>query len=146
MQFYLYALSIIISIKLILSWDLLPLGIQDNYRLEHVSIYFIRSFLCIRLPINITFPTLIESTWPENLLAIRPKIFPNELAHAIHSNDIDDCNKIQRARITDIDDYGRLWVFDAGNHICNGKIIIYDLLHKNKEVSVFVFFFFSSVI
>lgn len=79
-------------------------------------------------------PTLIETTWPENLLPIKPKIYPNDLSHAKSSS---DCNSIQQAIETAIDpNVGDLYVIDNGSEYCHPKILTYDLLKRNEEVYV----------
>lgn len=75
--------------------------------------------------------SLIESTWPENLMPFKPRIFPNELAHS-RSNS--DCNGILRAISTAVDKNGLLWVLDSGSIYCHPKVIVYNLLRRNEEV------------
>lgn len=78
-------------------------------------------------------PTLIETTWPENLLPILPKIFPNDLSHSMSDN---VCNGIVQAKCTVIDEkLGQLWVLDDGSMNCSPKLIAYDILKQNDEVS-----------
>lgn len=78
-------------------------------------------------------PSLIESTWPENFVPVKPKIFPNDLAHA--TSDC-DCNGILQAIQTAIDRNSFLWVLDNGSVYCHPKIIVYNLLKKNAEVTL----------
>lgn len=79
-----------------------------------------------------TAPTLIETTWPENLLPIQPKVFPNELSH---SRLPIDCNSIIKAVQTAIEvETSTLWVLDNGSRFCKPKLIAYNLSRKNEEV------------
>jgi hypothetical protein len=94
-----------------------------------VSVYYNRAFLCLRSSSNETIPTLVEATWPENLLGVPPKVFPSE------SQQGKKCRNIQSAISTDIDNKGRLWVIDEGSLACAPKVFVYDLLYFNEEVS-----------
>lgn len=114
---------------LIKSWTLTSLNITEIDRVIHVSVYFNRAFLCLRSVNNETIPTLVEATWPENLLGVPPKVFPSE------SQQGRKCRAIQNAIATDIDNKGRLWVIDEGTQFCTPKIFIFDLLYFNEEVS-----------
>lgn len=77
--------------------------------------------------------TLVEATWPENILPMKPRVFPNDLAHA--KSDC-DCNGILQATSTAVDSKnGRLWVIDNGSKYCSPKVIIFDLLRRNNEVT-----------
>lgn len=80
-------------------------------------------------------PTLIESTWPENLLPMRPIVFPNWSAHG-NTTPNARCTTITQTIGTDVDKMGRLWVLDNGGCICPPKLIAYNLLKRNEEVSV----------
>lgn len=81
-------------------------------------------------------PTLIEATWPENMMNIRPKIFPNEKRfHHLAGK----CRNVLNAQVTDIDSRGRLWLLDNGSSTCEPKLIIYDLLYRNEEVQLQTF-------
>lgn len=129
MRFY-YIFYFLFNIFLLIkSWTLTSLNITDNDRVIHVSVYFNRAFLCLRSSNNETIPTLIEATWPENLLQVQPKIFPSE------SQQGKKCRVIQSAIATDIDNKGRLWVIDEGTSFCAPKVFVYDLLYFNEEVS-----------
>ncbi len=125
-NFYFF-LNLFVLIK---SWTLTSLDINEEDRIVHVSVYFNRAFLCVKSSTNETIPTLVEAAWPENLLGVQPKIFPNEF-HKSRK-----CRSIQNAVTTDIDNKGRLWVMDEGNSFCSPKLFVYDLLYFNEEVKV----------
>lgn len=77
--------------------------------------------------------TLIESTWPENLLPIQSRIFPNDLSHA---KTLSHCNGIVKTTKTAVDRAnGNLWLLDNGSKHCTPKLIVFDLLRGNNEVS-----------
>lgn len=80
--------------------------------------------------------TLIESTWPENILPIQSRVFPNDLSHA-KSNC--DCNGIIQSTQTIVDKNGLLWMIDNGSVYCAPKLIIFNLLKRNAEVHRHVF-------
>lgn len=108
---------------------------NNDYVVLHVSVFYVRSFLTIQNRWNSTAKspvTLIESTWPENLLPIQPRVFPNDLSHA---KTICDCNGIIQSIHTAIDRNGMLWLIDNGSVYCPPKLIIYNLLKLNAEVS-----------
>lgn len=114
------------------SWTLSSLNItSSDTAVIHVSVYYGRSFLCLRHVVNSSLPTLIEASWPENLIGSKPKIFPSETNHLRR---VGKCKGIKQAQSTDIDANGRLWVIDNGNDACSAKILIYDLLYFNDEV------------
>jgi hypothetical protein len=94
-------------------------------------VYYARAFLCIRHPKELFLPTLIESSWPENIIGVRPSIFPNEETHLRRSG---KCKGIKQAIATDIDSSGRLWALDEGDKFCSVKLVIWDLLYFNNEV------------
>lgn len=81
-------------------------------------------------------PTLIEATWPENMMSIRPNIFPNEKRFYQLAG---KCRNVLNAQVTDIDTKGRLWLLDNGSVFCDPKLIIYDLLYRNEEVQLQTF-------
>lgn len=122
-----------IFVQLVHSWSLAPLGLNGTFRLQHVSTYYIRAFLCIETPSN-SHPTLVESFWPENFFALAPRVFPHPFAHARRGKS-NNCLLIQQAKLTQVDSLNRLWLLDKGNAICRPKIIVYDLLRDNREVS-----------
>lgn len=109
---------------------------NNDYVVLHVSVFYVRSFLAIQNRWNSTSKapsiTLIESTWPENLLPIQPRVFPNDLSHA---KTMCDCNGIIQSIHTAIDRNGLLWLIDNGSIYCPPKLIIYNLLKLNTEVS-----------
>lgn len=114
------------------------MGIHE-FKLLHAKLYLVRVFLCIN-PLNTTenteTATLIESTWPENYFSLLPKIFPDKTLHALTTSDKKNCFLIQQAIQTDIDNSFRLWVLDEGNEYCEPKILIFDLLRRDREVSL----------
>lgn len=78
--------------------------------------------------------TIIESTWPENLLPIQSRIFPNQLSHAKSQC---DCNGIVQTIQTAIDrNNGLLWLIDNGSKLCAPKLLIFDLLRGNNEAKI----------
>lgn len=78
--------------------------------------------------------TIIESTWPENLLPIQSRVFPNDLSHAKKQS---DCNGIVKAVQTAVDrSKGILWILDNGSKYCTPKLLVFDLLRGNNEVSI----------
>lgn len=115
------------------SWTLSPLGMTLNSTsIIHVSVYYNRAFLCLEHQNFTNLPTFVEATWPENLIGVKPKIFPNESEFKKRTG---KCRGIQQAKCTDIDEKGRLWMIDEGNEKCAPKIFVYDLLYFNEEVS-----------
>lgn len=77
-------------------------------------------------------PTLVETTWPENLLPIKPRIFPDTMSHAKHPT---DCTGIQEAIETAMDvGNHQLWVLDNGSQYCQPKLIAYQLSRRNDEI------------
>lgn len=77
--------------------------------------------------------SIIESTWPENLLPIQARVFPNDLSHAKSQC---DCNGIVQTIQTVVDrNNGLLWLLDNGSLHCAPKLILFDLLRGNNEVS-----------
>lgn len=114
-------------------WSLSSLSISpSNVSVIHVSVYYGRAFLCLKhTSSHSSLPTLVEASWPENLIGVKPKIFPNESSHMRRAG---KCKGIKQAQSTDIDANGRLWMVDGGNEACSAKIIVYDLLYFNDEV------------
>lgn len=85
--------------------------------------------------LHLTEVSIIESTWPENLLPIQSRIFPNQLSH---SKSHCDCNGIVQTIQTAIDrNNGLLWLIDNGSKFCAPKLLIFDLLRGNNEVMEF---------
>jgi hypothetical protein len=100
----------------------------------HVSVYYNRAFLCLKHNTDeLTHSTIIEASWPENLIGVKPKIFPSE---SNYLNRVGRCRGIQQAKSTDIDEKGRLWLIDEGTAKCSPKLFVYDLLYFNEEVSL----------
>lgn len=81
--------------------------------------------------------TVIESTWPENLFAFQPRVFPNDLSHAKTTC---DCNGILRTHRTAVDRHNSLiWLVDNGSPYCAPKLIVFDLIRGNAEVTFLCF-------
>lgn len=116
------------------TWNLSNIGIT-NYTLIHVSIFNNRAYLSIKLDetFPITYPTLIEASWPESVKS--PRIFPS--TNFFYN---DNCEYLQNVVGTDVDTFGRLWILDSGNYKskCPGKVIVYNLL-TNRIVRRFTF-------
>lgn len=114
------------------SWSLSNLNISmSSTVVNHVSVYYSRAFLCLRHMSNPELPTLVEASWPENIIGSKAKVFPSE---SIHLRRLGKCKGVKQAESTDIDANGRLWMIDNGNELCSAKIIVYDLLYFNDEV------------
>lgn len=102
---------------------------QNN--IKYVFCLFIVLFYFISEPI-----TIIESTWPENLLPIQSRAFPNDLSYA---KTFCDCNGIIQTIQTAVDrQNGLLWLLDNGSIYCSPKLIVIDLLRNNNEVNITV--------
>lgn len=118
---------------------------NNDYVITHVSVFYVRSFLTIQSRWNSTQKapiTLIESTWPENLLPIQPRVFPSDLSHA---KTVCDCNGIIQSVSTAIDRNGFLWLIDNGSIYCPPKLIVYNLMKLNIEVQKWQFFNLYSI-
>lgn len=114
------------------SWSLSPLNITTSKTaILHVSVYYGRAFLCLKHSSKVDLPTLIEASWPENIIGSKAKIFPSD---SIYLRRLGKCKGIKQAVSTDIDANGRLWMIDNGNEVCSAKIVVYDLLYFNDEV------------
>ncbi|XP_061396271.1 uncharacterized protein LOC133331896 [Musca vetustissima] len=123
------------------SWLLAQCGLNETYRILHLSTHFDRVFLSISVK-NEKFPTLVETQWPDKYLpSLKPILYPNQQAHAngVHS----ECGRIQQAVWSQVDSLSRLWVMDIGwpgnsstdRHRCNPKLLVFDLIRNNIEVS-----------
>lgn len=130
------SISFLNYITLIRSWTLSSVNItSSNASVIHVSVYYGRAFLCLRhSSSHSSLPTLVEASWPENIIGVKPKIFPSESSYLRRAG---KCKGIKQAQSTDIDANGRLWMIDGGNEACSAKIVIYDLLYFNDEVREF---------
>ncbi|TMW47021.1 hypothetical protein DOY81_007907 [Sarcophaga bullata] len=122
------------------SWLLAQSGLNESYRVLHLSNHFSRVFLSISVKSN-RFPTLIETQWPETYLLPRPAhLFPHRLLHA--NGDHTDCSLMQQARWSQLDSLSRLWVMDIGwpgqthedYNKCPPKLMVFDLLRHNIQV------------
>ncbi|XP_073841615.1 L-dopachrome tautomerase yellow-k, partial [Musca autumnalis] len=122
------------------AWLLSQCGLNESYRILHLSTHFDRVFLSITVK-NDKFPTLVETQWPEKYLpSLKPILYPHMEAHAngVHS----DCGRIQQAVWSQVDSLSRLWVMDIGwpgynssdIHRCNPKLLVFDLIRNNIEV------------
>lgn len=120
------------------SWSLSSLNISTtNTSVINVSVYYGRAFLCLQhASSSSSLPTLVEASWPENIIGVKPKIFPSESSHLRR---VGKCKGIKQAKSTDIDTNGRLWLIDNGNEACSAKIVVYDLLYFNDEVHLQAF-------
>uniref|UniRef100_A0A034WE30 Major royal jelly protein 1 n=1 Tax=Bactrocera dorsalis TaxID=27457 RepID=A0A034WE30_BACDO len=129
-----------------LAWHLAQTGLTESYRVRHLSLYYSRVFLCISVESEL-FPTLIATKWPENFVPLQSAIYPHRFAHA--NGNRSDCELIQKAIWTQVDNLGRLWVFDAGweptpstsdkkvektTKMCSPKLLVYDLIRNDAEV------------
>lgn len=133
---FLTAVVILSFLTIAQSWTLSSLNItSSSASVIHVSVYYGRAFICLKHADNPALPTLVEASWPENMIGVKPKIFPSE---STHSRRLGKCKGIKQAQSTDIDTSGRLWVLDNGCESCSAKIIVYDLLYFNDEVNFFL--------
>ncbi|CAD7005027.1 uncharacterized protein LOC101455436 [Ceratitis capitata] len=143
---YLIVVMIIaVEINKSLAWHLAQTGLREPYRVRHLSLYCSRVFLCISTESEL-FPTLIATKWPENFVPLQSEIYPHSFAHS-HGNR-SDCELIQKAIWTQVDNLGRLWVYDAGweekrtdtktvessTKMCSPKLLVYDLLRNDAEI------------
>lgn len=140
-----YLLGFLISTQFVVnrSWLLAQSGLNESYRVLHLSNHFARVFLSISVKSN-RFPTLIETQWPEACVLPRPAlVFPHRLRHA--NGDHMDCGLIQQARWSQLDSLQRLWVMDMGwpgltlNDVnkCPPKLMVFDLLRHNIQASIY---------
>ena len=124
------------------SWLLAQSGLNESYRVLHLSNHIARVFLSISVKSN-RFPTLIETQWPETYDYLLPKpaiLFPHRLMHA--NGDHTDCSLMQQARWSQLDSLSRLWVMDIGwpgqtaedDNKCPPKLMVFDLLRHNIQV------------
>lgn len=113
-------------------WILKSIRNIENYTVRHVTVYYMRAFICIE-SLNSTnqVPTFIEAPWPENVLPKNPKVYPSSKYHACCEN---DCDKIQTASSSDIDKKLRLWLLDNGSKYCSPKIWIMSLIPLYDDV------------
>lgn len=123
------------------AWLLAQCGLNESYRVLHLSTHFSRVFLSITVKSK-TFPTLVETQWwPDNYVpSSTPILFPHREAHAngVHN----DCRLIQQATWSQVDSLSRLWVMDLGwpsfnesyKRSCRPKLLVFDLIRNNIEV------------
>lgn len=116
------------SVSFGFGWDLSPLGIHE-FTIIHVSLYKSRAFLTI----DGSNASLVEASWPENKIGIRPRILcdhePNVLREC--------CDQLIHVISTDIDSGARLWILDRGDDegLCSPKLVIRSLiLVGSKEI------------
>lgn len=130
MQHLVFLIYLIQHLCATFSWKLDQVGLNESYRIHHVSTNYKRTFICIESKSD-TFPTLIESRWPEYPCVERSIIFPNR---KLHKNS--DCKRIQQCKWTGIDSLDRLWVMDVGTKKseCVPKLLLFDLIRNNIEV------------
>ncbi|KAL9702652.1 hypothetical protein quinque_006170 [Culex quinquefasciatus] len=107
------------------SWDLSSVGVEE-FSLKHVSLYKSRAFLTIEHA-NVT---LVEASWPENKLGVRPRIISDRDGE-LNSG----CEGLKKVIWTDVDPVGRLWILDRGDEQCNPKLLISSLIFaSSKEI------------
>ncbi|XP_075164124.1 L-dopachrome tautomerase yellow-k [Haematobia irritans] len=122
------------------AWLLAQCGLNESYRVLHLSTHFAKVFLSITVESK-TFPTLIETQWPDNYLSsLSPILYPHRDSHAngLHK----ECGLIQQATWSQVDSLSRLWVMDIGwpgynetdKFKCNPKLLVFDLIRNNMEV------------
>ncbi|XP_036327635.1 uncharacterized protein LOC118740245 [Rhagoletis pomonella] len=122
-----------------IAWHLAQTGLTESYRVRHLSLHYLRVFLCISVDSEL-FPTLIATKWPERYVPLQSTIYPHMYAHA--NGNRSDCDLIQKAIWTQVDNLGRLWVLDAGweemksenANMCAPKLLVYDLIRNDAEV------------
>ncbi|XP_055531850.1 uncharacterized protein LOC129722430 [Wyeomyia smithii] len=102
------------------SWDLSPIGLSE-FTVRQVSLYKSRAFLTINSP-NVT---LVEASWPENKIGVRPRILSDGFNPLNNS-----CDGLANIIGTDIDRVARLWILDRGNTVpfCSPKLVIRSLI------------------
>ncbi|XP_053955024.1 uncharacterized protein LOC128861132 [Anastrepha ludens] len=122
-----------------IAWHLAQSGLTESYRVRHLSLHYSRVFICISVKSQL-FPTLIATNWPGSYVPLQSSIYPHSSAHA--NGNRSDCELIQKAIWTQVDNLGRLWVFDAGweeveskgANVCPPKLLVYDLIRNDAEV------------
>lgn len=79
---------------------------------------------------NIVLVTLVEASWPENKLGVRPRIISDRDGE-LNSG----CEGLKKVIWTDVDPVGRLWILDRGDEQCNPKLLISSLIFaSSKEI------------
>lgn len=85
MRLFAWCFCILHSLKLSNAWDFTNLGIKNDNTsvVQHISVYYARAFICLTHSKNHNRPqrataTLVEASWPENMIGVKPVIFPNE--------------------------------------------------------------------
>lgn len=85
MRLFAWCICMLKLIEMSKAWDFTNLGIKgDNVTLvHHISVYYARAFICLKHSrnhnnIQQSMPTLVEASWPENMIGVKPVIFPNE--------------------------------------------------------------------
>ncbi|XP_053690208.1 uncharacterized protein LOC128738824 [Sabethes cyaneus] len=107
--------------NLVSSWDLSPIGLTD-FAIRQVSLYKSRAFLTIDSP-NVT---LVEASWPENKIGVRPRVLSDDGLNLTNNS----CAGLTKIIGTDVDRVARLWILDRGGGIlfCNPKLVIRSLI------------------
>ncbi|XP_059622715.1 uncharacterized protein LOC132265933 [Phlebotomus argentipes] len=118
-------------------WCLQSLGVQQcDFELLHVSVHHLKAFLSVKSKNTSQIATLVETSWPENLLHFVARRFPNAQAHNLATG----CQRIVQSWRTAVDAKSRLWVIDRGSPKCPPKLIVYNLRTPwNSEVHRHVF-------
>ena len=117
-------------------WLLTSVGLNESYRVQHLSMHFSRVFMSLQVKSK-QFPTLLETQWPQPYLPELIRIYPTIDAHFEQR---DDCRRIQQSWWSQVDALSRLWVLDLGwqnadgSRQCSPKILVFDLLRADAEV------------
>jgi hypothetical protein len=91
----------------LIGWDFSPINIDSSdVSVHHVSTYYGRAFMCVRHERSVSLPTLVEASWPENMIGVKVKAFPSDGAHARR---VTSCKGIKQA----ISDYFRVFFIYA---------------------------------
>lgn len=85
MRLFIWCFCLLQTLELSKAWDFTKLGISNASIVHHISVYYARAFICLTHPSNHnrplqpqSTPTLVEASWPENMIGVRPVIFPSE--------------------------------------------------------------------
>lgn len=108
-------------------WDLSSLGIEE-FSVRQVSLYKSRAFLTI----DSANASLVEASWPENKLGIRPRVLAASPAERSEC-----CDELKHVIGTDVDSVARLWILDRGDDegFCGPKLNIRSLIiATSKEI------------
>lgn len=84
MRLFFWCFCLLQTLELSKAWDFTKLGISNASIVHHISVYYARAFICLTHPWDNrslqpqSTPTLVEASWPENMIGVRPVIFPSE--------------------------------------------------------------------